>query len=92
MGSNQGLKNLEPKHVFGYSHESEGMIWTTKKPTKPGWYWYRGESDGHTEKVLHFIDDDGDGPYLATSDDLALNDLDGEWAGPVEPPLQNQSR
>jgi hypothetical protein len=40
------------------------LNWTTKKPTKPGWYWYRGESDGHTVKVLHFIDDDGDGPYL----------------------------
>jgi hypothetical protein len=68
------------------------LIWTTKKPTKTGWYWYRGEGDGQTEKVLHFIDDDGDGPYLATSDDLALTDLAGEWAGPVEPPLQNQSR
>ena len=69
-----------------------GLNWTTKKPTKPGWYWYRGECDGNTPKVLHFIDDDGDGPYLATSEDRALNDLDGEWAGPVEPPLQGQSR
>ena len=43
-------------------------------------------------KVLHYIDDDGDGPYLATSEDRGLNDLDGEWAGPVEPPLSNQSR
>jgi len=68
------------------------MNWTTDKPTKPGWYWYRGECDGHTVKVIHFIDDDGDGPYLATSDDVALNDLGGEWAGPVEPPLQGQSR
>ncbi len=48
--------------------------------------------DGQTEKVLHFIDDDGDGLYLATSDDLALTDLAGEWAGPVEPPLSGQSR
>jgi hypothetical protein len=68
------------------------MNWTADKPTKPGWYWYRGGSDGHTVKVLHFIDDDGDGPYIATSEDLTLNDLDGEWAGPVEPPLSGQSR
>ena len=68
------------------------LIWTTKKPTKPGWYWYRGECDGHTVKVIYYIDDDGDGAYLATSEDLALTDLDGEWAGPVEPPLQGQSR
>ncbi len=67
------------------------MTWTTKKPTKTGWYWYRGGCDD-TVKVLHYIDDDGDGPYLATSEDRVLNDLDGEWAGPVEPPLSGQSR
>jgi hypothetical protein len=72
--------------------EGGGVNWTTKKPTKTGWYWYRGVSDGNTAKVLHFIDDDGDGPYIATSDDLVLKDLDGEWAGPVEPPLSSQSR
>ena len=68
------------------------LNWTTKKPTKPGLYWYRGECNGHTVKVLHFIDDDGDGPYLAMSEERILNDSDGEWAGPVEPPLSRQSR
>ena len=68
------------------------MTWTIKKPTKTGWYWYRSACDGNTTKVLHYIDDDGDGPYLATSEDLTLNDLDGEWAGPVEPPLSGQTR
>jgi hypothetical protein len=77
---------------MGRTTGTAAMNWTTDKPTKPGWYWYRGECDGHTVKVIHFIDDDGNGPYLATSEDLALNDLDGEWAGPVEPPLQGQSR
>ena len=37
------------------------LIWTTKTPTKPGWYWYRREGDGHTGKVLHYIEDDGEG-------------------------------
>jgi hypothetical protein len=68
------------------------LIWTTKKPAKTGWYWYHGECDGNAVKVLHYIDDDGEGPYLATSEDVTLNDLDGEWAGPVEPPLSGQSR
>ena len=80
---------------MGWSNRATAMSnlnWTTKKPTKPGWYWYRSECDGHTVKVMHYIDDDGDGPYLATSEDLALNDLAGEWAGPVEPPLLCQSR
>lgn len=68
------------------------LIWTTKTPTKPGWYWYRREGGGHTGKVLHYIEDDGEGPYLATSEDQTLNDLAGDWAGPVEPPLSGQSR
>ena len=68
------------------------LAWTTERPTKPGWYWNRGQFNGNTVKVIHFIDDDGDGPYIATSEDLALNALDGEWAGPVEPPLSSQSR
>jgi hypothetical protein len=68
------------------------LAWTTQKPTKIGWYWYRRRSDGDTAKVLHFIDDDGDGPYIATSDDVALNDLDGEWVGPGEPPLAGPRR
>ena len=87
-----GTENPVPKQVFGYSQGNIRMIWTTKKPTKPGWYWYRGECDRDTVKVLHYIDDDGDGPYLATSEDVALSDLDGEWAGPVEPSLSGQSR
>jgi hypothetical protein len=68
------------------------LNWTTKKPTKTGWYWYRGESNGTTEKVLHFIDDDGEGPYIATSEGLTFDDLTGEWAGPVEPPLSGHGR
>jgi hypothetical protein len=68
------------------------LNWSTKTPTKPGWYWYRGESDRSITNVLYYIDDDGEGPYIATSDDVTLNDLDGEWAGPVEPPLSGQSR
>ena len=80
---------------MGWTNRATAMSelkWTRKKPTKPGWYWYRGQCDGHTVEVIHFIDDDGEGPYLATSDDLAIDAMDGEWAGPVEPPLQGQSR
>lgn len=36
-------------------------------------------------KVIHFINDDGDGPYLATADDLALSDVADEWAGQLDP-------
>jgi hypothetical protein len=50
------------------------LTWATRKPTNPSWYWFRGERDGQTVKLLHFIDDDGDAPYIAMSEDLALND------------------
>ncbi|TMQ31629.1 MAG: hypothetical protein E6K65_00575 [Nitrospirae bacterium] len=33
------------------------MTWTTEKPSKPGWYWYR-ESKGEPE-ILSLYKDDG---------------------------------
>lgn len=77
------------------------MTWTTEKPSKPGWYWHKGESyhvpgtvyaeqyDGIVEIVLA---DDGLG-FLA----LFVNEVGrdssapivqwrGQWAGPIPEP------
>jgi hypothetical protein len=66
------------------------MTWTTDKPTKQGWYWYREmpTSPAHPVKVF--------GPklfYVWPMDDLAkdnetkdIGDCHGEFAGPMEPP------
>ena len=57
------------------------MSWTTEKPSKPGWYWYR-ESKGEPE-ILSLYKDDG---QLLISG-IGLQEFPVEWAGPLEPPL-----
>lgn len=67
------------------------MIWTTTRPEKPGWYWYRKDGllscwkirigDGKRTELWayqpHRIDD-GHGLQL-------LYFKGGEWQGPIEP-------
>ena len=54
------------------------MVWTTEKPTKPGWYWRRVGID----VIVTYVD----------SDDLFRGlqrsgfDTGGEWAGPIPEP------
>ena len=70
------------------------MTWTTEKPTKPGWYWWRQlPTDTEFQIVRVRVDDMGlqsdDGKSL-----IALNDkfyelvenMPGEWAALLEPP------
>jgi hypothetical protein len=67
------------------------MTWTTNKPTKVGWYWYRKDPHSHAHPVK--IYDAGIVLYLWPLDDYAkahitvkLDDCSGEFAGPMEPP------
>lgn len=53
--------------------------WTSDKPTKPGWYWYRKAGEG--PHYADFSHTSGGDIYLVTFDGAA-----GEWAGPLEPP------
>jgi hypothetical protein len=58
--------------------------WDKAKPTKPGWYWYRGELH-EADPFIVQVDEAGqfqwpDGGYQEVS--LAK----GEWAGPIEEP------
>jgi hypothetical protein len=68
------------------------MKWTSEKP-QPGFYWYRPP----TEPPYTESDRDFDVPeILQVEDGLAyafgfecgysLDELKGEWAGPIEPP------
>ena len=68
---------------------TSSLTWKTDKPTTPGWYWYR-ESDFFLE-VVHVryqekrlaadYKDGGDLIFFGFIDQLK-----GEWAGPLEPP------
>ena len=58
--------------------------WATKKPTKAGWYWFRGEAHEDDPFIVQ-VDEAGqfqwpDGGYQEVK--LAK----GEWAGPIQFP------
>ncbi len=60
------------------------LTWTKRKPTVPGWYWYRGEAHEadpfivQVDEVGHFQWPDGGFQKVTLTH--------GEWAGPIEPP------
>ena len=58
------------------------MVWTSDKPTVPGWYWYRAHvTDGALVMVRVEPDYDLAGPWGDGSASL-LSDMTGQWAGP----------
>lgn len=75
-----------------------GLGFTTWKPTKPGWYWWRGGERGEPvvvqvrytsvpgELVVASVHG-GSEQYLTAPPDLHCLEMpDGQWAGPLEPP------
>lgn len=69
------------------------LTWTTEKPRKPGWYWYRGPGtnvvpasvDGCND--LRYLDVGLHNNVLSESDSgVPVGEIPGEWAGPLEPP------
>lgn len=64
------------------------MTWTREKPTAPGWYWYRGvgvlaivEVCWHTSVIRSHLR-----AFFVTGRQGHIDDLGGEWVGPMEPP------
>ena len=63
------------------------LVWTTDKPTVPGWYWWR-VSFGRTPTTLfisrdHIHEND---VFTAGALVMFLREVPGEWAGPVPLP------
>lgn len=59
--------------------------WTTEKPVREGWYWWRNHrkvKDASMTQV--FKDHEG---CHAEGYKVAAHYWDGEWYGPLEPPL-----
>jgi len=64
--------------------------WTSDNPTQPGWYWWR-RYDFET-MILKVVRDSQqvlrvgvvEDEYLLTNQ--SVENLNGEWAGPLEPP------
>lgn len=64
------------------------MRWTNDKPIKPGWYWWREWLvDRWIVRVVQVVD------YAHTQYTLGhghVKRLNGEWAGPLEPPQDEE--
>ena len=61
------------------------MKWTTELPTASGYYWWRepGSMDAFIVEVdieRQTVSSSG------TDDDASLDEMDGEWCGPLEQP------
>jgi hypothetical protein len=72
------------------------LNWTTEKPTKPGWYWYREDPTASPKLVFHGLVWDAVADVAGRLPKSITFERDqipvGEWAGPLEPPLSGQSR
>jgi len=69
----------------------QAMTWTTETPTQPGWYWWREyEGSGPQITQVHLFNFVWlNKPFLGIEDIHTRTPLDnmlGEWAGPLEPP------
>ena len=68
---------------MGRTHLETNMTWTTEKPTKSGWYWWRDE-EGHA--VVEVYPTETSTAVWRRGLLYNLNDVMGEWAGPLDPP------
>ena len=80
------------KPVREIARRMEGrMGWTTEKPTKPGWYWYRERSDIPYRPVQIILANYTGAIELWVVQDTENRPLEcvaiegGEWQGPITP-------
>lgn len=84
VGEEFGPKKLQEIAAF---YETLVPKKTVERPTTPGWYWYRPQSERYSED-LFIIVEVGDGTVTFPNGWNRLMSLvcEGEWAGPLEPP------
>jgi hypothetical protein len=66
--------------------------WTTEKPSKPGWYWYRSKRD--RLQIIELIEWNNELRAIGVSQGMYSHleahrvpyGPEAEWAGPLEPP------
>lgn len=78
-----GARSIE--YIPPQSDGHKALTWTTDKPEKSGWYWYRENNNAQ----VAFIEFGPSGHGIAEfcedcRESLFL--LNGEWAGPLEVP------
>ena len=78
----QGFKKMRDERPKGV------LRWTTDKPTRPGWYWYR-EGEGPEIYWVFAAPFNGQVRMYAGHKDeggIWIDSWRGDWAGPLEPP------
>ena len=67
------------------------MNWTTKKPSCAGWYWYSEKLDQDIIVLEVFYGRNTKQWYAHVEIEKvwSIEDMHGEWAGPIESPKNN---
>ena len=64
------------------------LKWMKEKPTQDGYYWYR---DKITMQMIAFVDASTEAvEFFMFPGETWLDALDGEWAGPIPEPTENE--
>lgn len=66
-------------------------MWTNESPTVEGWYWYIENVDTETLllSIVQVIDCDGVMLALLYEDTNNVQEMKGNWSGPLVPPINS---
>ena len=78
------FKADEVKRLLNHQHPA----WTTEKPTKPGWYWWRHSTMARVQmaRVDEMLAVSCMNELCSICEADHVDECDGQWAGPLEPP------
>ena len=80
------LENAALRAKLDAALASPVPAWSSEKPTKPGWYWYRPENNG-LNSLMCWVSTDGVVMFVMFKHSH-IRDMDGEWVGPLQPPQE----
>ncbi len=64
------------------------LTWTSKRPDKAGWYWFR-DAEENSAVVVQIHELGKDSPLFVESYGWLTDDvMNGEWAGPLPEPQE----
>lgn len=73
--------------VAAWNALPRALQWTKEPPKKPGWYWWR-EKKGNRPRIVDVGQGAGMDLAFTPKGLCKVNELDGEWAGPVRAPVE----